>query len=316
MHMPSMRELRGELTELVRKRERQAFNPLTVAICSFFPPILFGHIFRVLAFGLRFRRPLFAWLVGPGLGVLLLCLPATRLATHRRHGRLQRGWVTLATLSGIALVSSILAADSSYRWFTSSYYTYQDAASYTNVDPSKDKGQTYMDAGQIYFKESTQVLTQKATAFQSGAVYCVAPIVSQPISSQDEPNSQQPGNSLTLPDSGTVDFWAVGQDCCEPSGQQFKCGQVDNPRARAGIRALRDDLRPFYTMAVQEWSAQMGLPTKHPLFFHWVEDPLLQVDEYMRNADKMYVRNVVTYIFINFFMALLLLWALLQVGLQ
>ncbi|CAK0824554.1 unnamed protein product, partial [Prorocentrum cordatum] len=59
-----------------------------------------------------------------------------------------------------------------------------------------------------------------------------------------------------LPESGSVDFWAVGMDCCNQTSGEFWCGQVSNPRARAGMRMLRDDSRPFYALAVQVWAAK------------------------------------------------------------
>ena len=37
---------------------------------------------------------------------------------------------------------------------------------------------------QVYFKENVQVLTSQAVALANGGIYCIAPIVGQPIDNQ------------------------------------------------------------------------------------------------------------------------------------
>merc|ERR1719235_1781414 len=87
-------------------------------------------------------------------------------------------------------------------------------------------------------------------------------------------------------------------DCCNQTSGEFWCGQVGNPQARAGMRMLRDDSRSFYALAVQVWAAKrcpenentvhgvraqeplVCLPAKHPLFFYWVVDPIMEVDSF------------------------------------
>eukprot|EP00427_Karlodinium_veneficum_P010896 CAMPEP_0169086014 /NCGR_PEP_ID=MMETSP1015-20121227/13471_1 /TAXON_ID=342587 /ORGANISM="Karlodinium micrum, Strain CCMP2283" /LENGTH=223 /DNA_ID=CAMNT_0009146147 /DNA_START=360 /DNA_END=1031 /DNA_ORIENTATION=+ len=179
-----------------------------------------------------------------------------------------------------AVFYGLLKGDTLFWRYSRSYYQFDDLASYVNISPSNDRGQSYMDAGQVYFKEGTRVETSKAMAFQEDQIYCVAPIVQETM---DSKGSQQVGGNvgkggLELPKSGTVDFWAVGINCCDPSGLNFKCGDSANVHARAGIRVLRDDTRPFFLMAVQEWTAWLQMPAKHPLFFHWVQDPLMEVE--------------------------------------
>merc|ERR1711865_1302884 len=105
-----------------------------------------------------------------------------------------------------------------------------------------------------------------------------------------------------------------GQDCCAPSGGNFQCGAINSDRARSGLRMLRDDQRPFYQLAVEQWSARVGLPAKHPVFFYWVEDPVASVDLLVDQTDNLFSMNVVLFLFGNTCFSLLILWALVEAG--
>lgn len=301
-----------------RKPEKMAWHPGTVFICALLPPLLFAHVCYRMSSSMRHNWDLAAYLYGPGLGLLVTCF-VTLLAYQKwRKVRPDRLFITLMVCMWIALISATVLGECHYRWYGYPYYMYQGLGSYTNIDPSQDKGQSYMDAGQVYFKENVRVLTSKAIALANGAIYCVAPIVGQPIDDQ-APGGESSGlvdrhgaGSATLPASRTIDFWAVGQDCCESTGVNFKCGAVDKPFARSGLRLLRDDLRPFYVMAVQEWNAWMGLPSKHPLFFHWVADPIDDIDNYLKENQRAYSMCSMTFFFCNFLVSIAMLWWLMH----
>lgn len=320
--MPEMADLKDEARELFRKREGQFWNPVSVAICIVVPMMLFAHVSHQLATSLRFHRPELAYLYGPGLALLVCGAVSGKVYTAYRRGfggLFDRRWSALCLCLWFALLSACIVGDARFRYYTFSYYSYQDLASYTNIDPSRDKGQSYMDAGTVYFKESAVVMTSKAVAFQNAGIYCVAPIVRQPIDNQGvqvDPSKGGTGSSVSLPASGTIDFWAVGQDCCDPTGQNFKCGAVDKPLARSGMRLIRDDIRPFYLMAVQEWNAWLNLPSAHPLFFHWVEDPILEVDQYLEKANRMYIMHLSSFLLVESCFVFMILWVLLQIGLR
>lgn len=126
----------------------------------------------------------------------------------------------------------------------------------------------------------------------------MAPIVGQPL-------SKLPGGAFELPASQTVDFWAVGVDCCDNS-RKFECGPVSDPLAKAGLRLLRDDQRPFFRMAVEQWSAEFKLPVRHPLFFYWVKDPQKAVESYRDNATSEFWLTTGVYALVNGLFAFLL----------
>eukprot|EP00413_Alexandrium_margalefii_P018017 CAMPEP_0204534386 /NCGR_PEP_ID=MMETSP0661-20131031/12912_1 /ASSEMBLY_ACC=CAM_ASM_000606 /TAXON_ID=109239 /ORGANISM="Alexandrium margalefi, Strain AMGDE01CS-322" /LENGTH=292 /DNA_ID=CAMNT_0051540837 /DNA_START=93 /DNA_END=968 /DNA_ORIENTATION=- len=255
---------------------------------------------------LRFHRPVIAFALGPGVGLALSILAARWAFVQLRRGVPARGPVVLAPCLLLALFLGTLSGDRNYWWYMSSYLAYGDLASYTNLDPSGDKGQSFMDAGQVYFREGSTVSASDMMAFKSVSTFCVAPITSQPLWNAGDPDQIQAGGPVNMPPSGTVDFWAVGTDCCSPRAKSFNCSDASVPNARAGLRLLRDDQRPFYLLAVQAWVAKhcplndgtaqgraMGaplvcLPARHPLFFYWVEDPLREVEAYHAESKRLF----------------------------
>merc|ERR1719420_2899893 len=194
-----------------------------------------------------------------------------------KRGRPARTYAALGLCSLVATILAWILGDGNYWQYMATYYNIQDLDTYVNVDPSTERGQSFMDGGQVYFKESSYVAVENANAFQNNGIYCVAPIVRQPLANQGSAQEVDVQGTFAMPASGTFDFWAVGINCCDPTGLAFKCADVGNKMARAGLRVIRDDQRAFFYMAVQEWAAKYGLPTKHPLFFYWVVDPLATV---------------------------------------
>lgn len=181
----------------------------------------------------------------------------------------------------------------SHMW---QYYQFQKVNPYVNVDPSKAKGESIMDAGQVYFKEGTFVATEEAIAYEMKDIYCAAPIVRQPLANLDMQAGESP---VAKPYSGTIDFWAVGVNCCMPSGERFRCFDTGNSSARSGLRLLRDDLRPFFKLAVEEWSSTYNMPVKHPLFFYWMNDPLAEINSNLLAASWKYYYYLTVYFCAN-----------------
>jgi len=98
----------------------------------------------------------------------------------------------------------------------------------------------------------------------------------------------------------SYDFWAVGKDCCDLQSDQggfaeFKCGQYDNPHARGGIRVVRDEDRAFFRLAVQQAQSAYQIKAIHPLFFHWVADPVAETFSLQQEAFKVYMLGMFTH---------------------
>jgi len=121
-----------------------------------------------------------------------------------------------------------------------------------------------MDAGTVRFAEGARLATDMAMSYTSWDIYCVAPITTR----------------LGLPSQGSnlasYDLWAVGVNCCTSGDTNFHCGEYDNVDARAGLRQVSAEQRPYFRLAVQQAEAAYNIEANHPIFFYWVEDPVRQ----------------------------------------
>lgn len=329
------KEARAEAHELLRKKEHKTpWQPIPVVLGAACPVVLFAWVYYCCFSGLRFYHPERAALLGFGPALAACVVVSLKTRQSLRAVAPARGPFALAACLWVALALAALGGEENYRWHMLSYYQFQDLAAYTNIDPSLDKGQSYMDAGQVYFREDSRVATEQMVVFRSDGVYCAAPIISQPIVNQDGEEQVEQDGPFKVSKSYTVDFWAVGMDCCDQETKVFTCGAVPDNAARAGIRLLRDDIRPFYLLAVQQWAARLcpvddntaegraqAAPlicpqARHPLFFHWVRDPLLEVDTFYDKAMHMYRMHLLTFAIWNFGLLLGLLWLLFFLGLK
>lgn len=276
-------QLSPERVHLLQKVAKKEKDPVEIFVCTIFSTCLFIFVYLIVESKFRHEEWLLAMLLGPTVA-LLICLALSNIAYKKLKyslpGERRNLFVNLAICSWCALLVGYLLGDRSYWLYTTNIYSYRDLVSYVDIDPSIDNGQSYMDSGHLYFKEHSYVLRQKFNKFKNGDTYCVAPIVRGSIT--PTPGSTQPTrNGYVLPQSGTYDWWAVGTNCCEgTSATNFTCGDVTSPLGRSGMRLLSDTQRPYYLLAVQEWSATYGLPVKHPLFFTWVKDPL-ETEEFL-----------------------------------
>jgi len=266
--------LSDERRRLLSKVVKKNWDPIEIALCSVVSLLFFIWVYFWLSCPFRHEDPIVAWMLGPlvvGVICFLICFKAYKNVQNSRTGQIAQNvmqrrnlWVNLAICSLGALALGTVLGDRDYWLYGTNIYSYGDLVSYVDIDPAKDSGQAFMDSGHVYFKEHSYVLRQKFNKFRNGDTYCVAPIVRGAFKANG-----------ALPDSGTYDWWAVGTNCCDGEGAaNFTCGSVNSNLARSGMRLLSDTQRPYYLLAVQEWSATYGLPVKHPLFYTWVKDPL------------------------------------------
>jgi len=276
--------LSAETHHLLEKRLRAAVQPLEIAASCFIATTVFIIVFICSVFEVRYSSQ------GLAQALILLCgvfvVGVLLIAAMKwRSGKPFRLWLALGISAGLALVAARYFGNRYwYHNMVSTYTLQKDMANYINIDPATDKGQSYMDAGTVYFKEGSYVLRSKAIAFHNGLTYCVAPIVRAPVDYEPGSGAYETETTFVLPQSGTVDFWAVGTDCCGKDGNSFSCGDVTSRVARSGLRLLDDTSRSMYLLAVQEWTATTGLPVRHPVFFRWTKDPLAYLDGVHTNA--------------------------------
>jgi hypothetical protein len=166
------------------------------------------------------------------------------------------------------------------------FYAFQSMAAYVNINPSLDSGQSYSDAGEVYFKEGSRVDTTRAVAFKNSDVFCAAPIILE-LETGEEVEAK------------SMDWWAVGVNCCKPSGAGFTCGQSNNYLARSGMRLLEPYDLAYYQFAVHQFSKKYDLPAKNPLFFNWVVDPLAENGMLYLTAHRKYYQYVTEFFILN-----------------
>ena len=135
----------------------------------------------------------------------------------------------------------------------------------------------------MYFADGAKLDGTKAMGFKNLDLYCVAPIVN--------------GNEVM----STYDFWAVGLNCCSGVSSDFRCGEFNSPHARAGLRLMRDDQRPFFRLAVQQATAAYHIKSTHPLFFYWLQDPVGEMTAYRDDGFKYYLLGIFTHFAFNLF---------------
>lgn len=322
----------GYEDEPLRPSSKGKLSPVSVLLCALVPPLVFMSVYALLSFEFRhnlglaiaskfpMEASLAAHIAAFVIGVLPFLIVTSSLLSlgyfRMKKGKLARTPLCLGACLGVATIGGYVFGDRNYWTYLATYYNIQDLETYINIDPTKDRGQSFMDAGQAYFKESTTVAVGNANAFRNNGVYCVAPIVRQPLGNQGGSNQVETQGVFKLPESGTVDFWAVGVNCCEPTGLGFNCGDVKNPSARAGLRLIRDDQRAFFLLAVQEWAAKYGLPTKHPLFFYWVVDPLAESDGMRLKGTWKFYTHIILFAIANFVLCLALQFVCQKYGIN
>jgi hypothetical protein len=250
-----------ETGPLLKRRYKQALQPGEIVFSAWLTTVTFAVVHLCCSTPLfRYSNRLLA--LSFVLCFVVLCL-ALFLVAYRRRQRHEpyRSWLTAALFCSAAAVAGGVLGEKSWFQYSAFSFVYDKMASYVNIDPSVDKGRSYMDAGTVYFKEGSYVDSKSAIAFHNGLTYCVAPIL--------RGNGSRP--------IGT-DFWAIGVDCCGDNAEKFRCGDVSS-KTRSGLRLLDDTSRAMYQLAVQEWSATAGLAVEHPIFFRWTQDPLTYREE-------------------------------------
>lgn len=299
--------INAETNHLVQKHLRQAIQPLEIFACTAASTATFAAVHYCCCSGLRYRDSATSMLGIVAFFLLCLMLIATATIKYRSH-RPARSWISLALCMSAAFATAYILGDKFWWRSLVQYYTWRDMANYVNIDPEGDNGQSFMDAGTVYFKEGSYVLKDHTIAFRNGLTYCVAPIVRAADQNRTNP---QAVNGFVMPRSGTVDFWAVGTDCCGKASGGFRCVDAESKVARSGLRVLDDVSRSMYLLGVQEWSAMTGLPVRHPLFFSWVKDPIMHAENLLaQSSDRLAL--FVTYCFLLSLGAAFFLHTLLQ----
>jgi hypothetical protein len=206
---------RGDDEPGVEKKTNGNNHPMGMAVLVFLPWLIFTMI--SVLFALAYHHYWFGvWLV-----VLLFVMMAVTFFVLDSQQRMGGSWFWfLGTLCILSIVLGCLSGLYNYWTHMYLYWSYDEAATYTNVLPT-EPANARQDAGKIFFSTTARVDTSRAVGYKVGTTYCVAPIL----------DNTQAGMHPT------VQYWAAGIDCCTSRGD-FHCDDTWNPKSHSGMVLL------------------------------------------------------------------------------
>lgn len=163
--------------------------------------------------------------------------------------------VVIAVFMSAALGAFVY--DSSAKQF----WAIEERRTFTNVRPDENS-QSHADAGTLIFAEEARVDVDSSAGFDNGhgVKHCVAPIVTTGLNISEAPK-----------DEHLIEYWAVGEDCCEERGE-FSCYDAHKEDAHSGVILIGD--KETYIKATKQAAGTFELKVaKKPLFVKWVKDP-------------------------------------------
>lgn len=110
---------------------------------------------------------------------------------------------------------------------------------------------------------------------------------------------------LNEPAQPIYDFWAVGTNCCSGHAADFRCGEFNSVSAHGGLRLMRDDLRGYFKLAVEEASAAYNIRANHPIFIYWMTFPENEIKSYHDDGEWGFICGAIYhFLFQSFLVAL------------
>eukprot|EP00928_Gymnodinium_smaydae_P071564 TRINITY_DN55111_c0_g1_i1.p1 TRINITY_DN55111_c0_g1~~TRINITY_DN55111_c0_g1_i1.p1 ORF type:complete len:306 (-),score=40.46 TRINITY_DN55111_c0_g1_i1:110-1027(-) len=269
--------------------QRRSVNLVAILISLFAPWLLFTAMSGVLSFSVHYNSP------GLCSFVKWLCLIVIGFLGYSAYSAFRRSgfgdgepnwYIFLFVSCLIAWISALCVGSYNFAHNMQPYYDVMNLNVYPSVDPASFKGQQLMDAGRIIFTPESKLDLQKSMGFRNLDVYCVAPVSSS-------------GNQ------SVYDFWAVGINCCSGHTADFACGEFNNPMAHSGLRLMRDDLRPYFRLAVQQAEAAYNIKSRHPVFLYWMQDPISEINAYQDAGFRSYLFGVFLFFSLQLFFVVL-----------
>jgi len=266
-------------------RRYKRMNSPAVVMSMILPWIVFLSVTAMVAFRMHYNIPsiLTVILVIIALALGIPCLREVRLryvefGREDLTGKHELTWGSFVLwTSFLYFIVAVILGNKIYTEASQPYFDLANLNTYADVNPATVMGAEIMDAGLASFAKGAPPDFKYAMNFKNADTYCVAP-----ITMGDTPLS-------------SYDFWAVGKNCCEESSEGGKrhtawsCPFANSTRARAGLRAMRDDDRAFFRLAAEQAQKAFNIKATHPLFFYWVEDPTLEAYQYLLRGFRLYM---------------------------
>jgi hypothetical protein len=252
----------GRWRSVFTPSQKRVMNGIPIMLNLFLPWILFCVTFAIWSFKFHFRYPQFMPHVAIVLGALCF-YPAWRLYESHYRGQ-DPMWYGYTFLTFILAVGFGMYFGN-WNYETNMWYAfkYRSLENYPSIDVGKELAVNVLDAGRVYFAATAVIDRSQSWHFKDGTLYCVAPIIS----------------SAGM-QTKTLDFWAVGTDCCSDIASDFRCGEFTNMNARSGLRLLDESKLQMYRLAVEQATQMYKIHSTNPLFFEWTQDPLEDVQKF------------------------------------
>jgi len=265
-------------------------NIVAILIALFLPWLLFCGVFAILSMNVHYKNPPLAYILVVLSFVLVVgsaaFFAANSLKKKFTDPAYQPSWyIFIAATALLAFVLGLLAGEWNFNCCSQPYYDLQNLASYKDIDTNQYLGQQLMDAGSIDFRNGTVLDITKSMGFKNKDIYCVAPILT--------------GGKAS---GGSVDFWAVGKNCCSGVQADFHCSGFSDPKAMGVIRSMHDEDRPFYRLAVQQAEATYKITSNHPLFFQWVRNAEEAKNDFQHRGYFNYLVGISAYFLLQIFL--------------
>eukprot|EP00929_Paragymnodinium_shiwhaense_P115510 TRINITY_DN84447_c0_g1_i1.p1 TRINITY_DN84447_c0_g1~~TRINITY_DN84447_c0_g1_i1.p1 ORF type:complete len:686 (+),score=125.55 TRINITY_DN84447_c0_g1_i1:194-2251(+) len=187
-----------------------------------------------------------------------------------------------------------------YLYNTFHYCAVENHRTYNDVAASASANE-YRDAGKIFFESSAAIRIDESLGLRRrGTTYCAAPIIGPgnaaavgvppPVGSAAAavtptsdnvlapdglaPQQGTAGGAAYSIDAPTVDFWAVGKNCCDSRGK-FECAGDGSIASGLVFRnaGSTDETYESFVRAVQAAAENYDLPMpKDPILVRWAGD--------------------------------------------
>lgn len=241
---------------------RKSINMAALAACLLLPWMVFTAVYSLSSLSVHYESPELVTIAQLLSGALVLLLGGAVLQHMRREDGQPSWYIFLFLTTALALVVGSVMGNANFKYNMVPFKDVSNMNSYELINPTTGKGNQVMDAGRVKFVDEAKLDLTKAMGFRNLDTYCVVPIVT--------------GNEK----QDNYDFWAVGTNCCSSHVSDFHCGEFNNPQAHSGLRLMREDLRAYFRLGVEQAEAAYNIGANHPIFFYWMQDPQTEISAY------------------------------------
>lgn len=272
----------------VEERKPEQVNALTsIALVMLLPWILFAFVSLLTMLGNTAFLVVF-------MGLVVIIAIACAFQAYRL-GSKNKTMAICCILCAVAVLAGFLTGLIISARYRSQAIQYWRKRAYTNV-VADDPAAARSDASALVFEEGTAPELTNWMGYENrGVTHCAAPIMS------------------TVSQAQTVQYWAVGTDCCD-SQNGFTCDDAGDPTARSGLVILKappipgavlgvlvDDEVEGFEKAMKMAAAKYELVTaESPMLVRFVKDLQSARNGYFWRAWLLWLKAVLIALFVCF----------------